>query len=182
MKKKILLGAGALFAVVVVFFGYRIFFAPKASPPGQAVYSRGDLDLKVSYHRPYKKGRLIFGAKDAGALVPWGKYWRLGANAAAEMTFGKDAMFAGQKVTAGTYRLYAVPSEKSWKVVLNSELGKWGAFGPNHEKDILSVDVPVEQLPSPVEQFTIDFTPDGSGAKMELSWDTTRVRVPLQVK
>ena len=182
MKKKVLMAVGALVGVLVLFFGYRIFLAPKASPPSQATYSQGNIDVKVSYHRPFKKGRLIFGSKDAGALVPWGQYWRLGANAATEITFGKDTSFAGQNVAAGSYRMYAVPSEKSWKVVLNSQLGKWGAFEPKHEADVLTVDVPVEAASAPVEQFTIDFAADGQNAKMIFSWDSTQVRVPIAAK
>ena len=75
---------------------------------------------------------------------------------------------------AGTYRMYAVPTATTWKVVLNSDTG-WGAREPDHAKDVLSVEVPSEKTQSPIEQFTISFTP----GQMDFSWDTTLVHVPL---
>ena len=81
----------------------------------------------MSYSSPYKKGRVIFGESSAGALVPYGAYWRLGANAATEISLNKDVMFAGTPLKAGKYRMYAVPGEKTWQVILNGELGKSGS-------------------------------------------------------
>lgn len=181
MKKKILLGVGALFLLFASYMAYAILIGSKKSPPDTAAFSQGGLDVKVTYCRPFKKGRLIFGEKSGGALVPFGQYWRLGANAATEITFSKNVLFAGKPVNAGSYRMYAVPSASSWKVVLNSELGKFGAWEPNHEKDVLSVEVPVEAAPAPAEQFTIGFSGEQAGSKMDLTWDTTRVRVPVAV-
>lgn len=165
--------------VVVAAVGVRLYLGTKVSPPATAELSQGNLDAKVTYCRPYKKGRLIFGEKAAGAVVPFGRYWRLGANAATQITFGKSVQFAGKPVSAGTYRMYAVPGPTTWKVVLNSELGKWGAREADHDKDVLSVEVPVETAATPSEQLTIGFVPDGANAKMELAWDTTAVHVPL---
>lgn len=179
MRKQVLLGVGALVFAVVVFFGYRILTSSKLSPCDSALLSQGELDVKVAYCRPSKRGRLIFGEKEAGAVVPFGKYWRLGANAATQITFAKNVTFAGKPVSAGSYRMYALPTAGSWKLILNSEVGKWGAFEANHDKDVLTVDVPVEAAPAPLEQFTISFAPEASGAKLDLAWDTALVRVPL---
>lgn len=181
MKKKLLIGIGALLLLMASYVAYAVLIGSKKSPPDTATFSQGGLDVKVAYCRPFKRGRLIFGEKEAGALVPNGKYWRLGANAATEITFSKNVLFAGKPVNAGSYRMYAVPSATSWKVVLNSETGKFGAFEPDYTKDVLSVDVPVEAAPAPTEQFTIGFSGESAGAKMDLTWDTTRVRVPLTV-
>lgn len=178
MKKSYLV-IGVVLIAVVGFFAYRMTASRGKSPPATATLSQGDLDVKVTYCRPFKRDRMIFGDKEAGALVPYGKYWRLGANAATEITFAKNALFAGQPIAAGSYRMYAIPSATSWKVVLNSQTGKWGAFEPNHDKDVLSVDVPVEVAPEKAEQFTISFTSEPNGAKMDFVWDMTRVRVPL---
>ncbi len=179
MKKQVLLGIGAVVVAAVLFFGYRIMTTGKLSPCDTVAFSQGGIDAKVGYCRPSKRGRLIFGEKDAGAVVPFGKYWRLGANAATEITFAKNVLFAGKPVSAGSYRMYAMPSATSWKLILNSEVGKWGAFEANHDKDVLTVEVPVEAAAAPVEQFTISFAGEPNGAKLVFAWDTTLVRVPL---
>ena len=64
-------------------------------------------DVKVTYGRPLKKGRVIF-----GDLEKYGKVWRTGADEATEITFAKDAKVAGQPVKAGTYTLFTIPEEK----------------------------------------------------------------------
>ena len=179
MIKKVLTGLGLLLLVTTLGLIYRIRTTPPASPPDKVAYSQGGLDIGVSYSRPYKKGRLIFGEKSAGALVPFGQYWRLGANAATEITFSKNVQFAGKPIAAGSYRLYAIPGATTWKVILNSQTGKFGFFEPNHEKDVLSVDVPSETVADSVEQFTIRVSGEPSAASLEFVWDTTVVRVPV---
>src|SRR5438105_675083 len=104
MLKKILIGIGVLVLAFVLFVVYNVFFP--ASPKGDASISANGLDIKVTYGRPFKKGRLIFGEEKDKALQPYGKYWRLGANAATEITFSKNVNFAGKAVNAGSYRMY----------------------------------------------------------------------------
>ena len=160
------------------FIGYELLIGTKRSPPATVAFNQGSLDIKVDYCRPSKKGRLLFGEKAAGALVPYGKYWRLGANAATAITFGHNVLFAGKPVAAGSYRMYAIPSATSWKVVLNSTQG-WGASEPDHDKDVLTAEVPVEVAPTPTEQLTISIAGEPSAAKLDFTWDSTLVRVPI---
>ena len=176
MKKKILLIVLVIAAVFIGYFGYRI--ARPLSPASTASFNEGGLSISVAYSRPYKKGRVIFGPGD-GALQPFGQYWRLGANAATEITFNVPVLFADQPVAAGTYRMYAIPGESVWKVVLNSELGAPGSDEPNHNLDVLSVDVPAMTAPV-TEQFTISLGSEGSGAAMEFSWDNVNIVIPIQ--
>jgi hypothetical protein len=61
--------------------------------------------VRVTYSRPAKKDREVFGGK----LVPYDKVWRLGANEATEIKFYKNVTINGQKVEAGVYSLFAIP-------------------------------------------------------------------------
>ena len=129
-------------------------------------------NITVTYGRPYKKGREIF-----GKLEPFGKVYRVGADEATTISFAKDGSFGGKPVKAGTYTLCAIPNEKSWTVILNSQLGQWGAFKYDQykDKDVLHVDVPVLALSTPVEQLTIAVP----GKELTISWDKTKVSVPV---
>lgn len=183
MKKKIFIGLGVVLLAVAGYYGYRFFFVPPQSPGSSASISHQGLDVNVTYSQPSKRDRLIFGEEAAGALQPFGKYWRLGANAATEITFSKNIQFAGQPIEAGTYRMYAVPGATAFKIILNSELGAFYVAGePNHDLDVLSVDVAVTQSPSVVEMFTISFSGDETGVMMNFAWDKTLFSVPITVQ
>jgi hypothetical protein len=206
MKKRIFFSLAILLAIWIGYRAYQISKTRSHSPADTVNFSYKDLDIKVTYSRPYKKGRVIFGeAKDrawlpkgkfwtdgfrlltglprtTGALVPNGIYWRLGANDATEISFNKNIYFAGKPVNAGRYRMYAVPHQNDWQISLNSEIDKFGYHEPNYSLDVVTVDVPVETAPSEIEQFTISFDSDSSGVKMNFMWDRTLLRVPLRIQ
>ncbi len=181
MKKKIYYGLGLIVIAIIGFVGYLALTTRSHSPSKTTSFNHEGLDITVAYCQPYKKGRVIFG-EGKEALLQYGKYWRLGANEATEITFSKNINFAGKPVNAGTYRMYAVPGANSWQVALNSELGKWGAMEPNHDLDVVKVDVPVGEAPAETEQFTIDFSGDSAGANMTFAWDKTMATVPITLQ
>lgn len=132
---------------------------------------------KVSYGQPSKRGREIF-----GKLEPYGKVWRTGANEATEITFKRDVTFGGAKVKAGTYTLFTIPGETTWSVILNGELGQWGAY--NYEKikakDVAQVTVPVAATDAVEEKLTLSFKTVGSAEHLVIAWDKTRVEVEIK--
>jgi len=181
MLKKILIGVAVLLLAVIGFFGYGLLF-PK-SPTTSTSFSSNGLDIKVNYSQPSKRGRIIFGDEKDGVLQPYGKYWRLGANASTEITFSKNVTFAGKPVNSGSYRMYAVPGPTSFQISLNSEVGVYfGVAEPDYSKDILKVDIPVSAAPSETEKFVIQFSDDSAGVNMDFVWDKILVRVPITIQ
>lgn len=183
MKKKIYIGLGIVLVGVIGFAAYSAFFSRRVSPTEVKEYHHEGMDIVVTYCRPFKKGRVIFGEEKPEVLLPYGKYWRLGANESTEISFNRDVEFAGKHVLAGTYRMYAVPGAENWQVTLNSELGTWGSDNPNHDKDVVTVEVPSSEAPAETEQFTIEFESiAGRDATMDFIWDKTLVRVPITIQ
>jgi Protein of unknown function (DUF2911). len=78
--------------------------------------------------------------------------------------------------------MYCIPNATSWQLTLNSELGKFGYFEPDHELDVVTVEVPVEVNPTEVELLTIEFSSDSNTASMNIMWDKTLVRVPITLQ
>lgn len=176
---KILKIIGVLTLIFISVLVYMLFINP-ASPRGFSEFIKDDLTMSVDYSRPYKKERLIFGDSASGALVPYNKYWRLGANFATTFEINKEISFASRIVHKGKYRMYAVPFENTWKISLNSEPGSFGYSEPDYSKDILSVNLPSTQMTDILEQLTIDFIEDSLGKAMRIRWDSTMVIVPLK--
>ena len=78
--------------------------------------------------------------------------------------------------------MYAMLDAAAWKITLNSELGKFGYFEPDHALDVLTVEVPVTTSPTEIEQFTINFSSDSTAVNMDFVWDKTKVRVPITIQ
>tara|TARA_B100001778_G_scaffold294793_1_gene266643 strand:+ start:648 stop:1187 length:540 start_codon:yes stop_codon:yes gene_type:complete len=171
---------GALFLAFVLYITYMVAFP--VSPKETVNYSADNSDFEVIYSRPFKNERLIFGSQEEGALVPFGKYWRTGANAATTFETSSGIMFNDQKLDAGKYRLYTIPGEDSWQIILNSESDKFFAISePDYSKDVIKTSImPTIKEKNTVEQFTIGFSKNTIGVEMYLMWDATVVSIPLK--
>jgi len=183
---KWILGIVVVLALLLYFVGLPVLKqqTKKISPEKTAYYEENSLTLSVTYSSPSKKGRTIF-----GELVPYGSVWRTGANEPTRFTTGTPLNIGGQSLPAGEYSLWTIPGKEQWTVIFNSEIADWGVTllsGGSEttrkpESDALQIIVPVERLPGVVEDFDISFVEDDSDKSvfMQLSWDTTRVSVPL---
>lgn len=179
--KKIIIGVLVVIGLAALYLVYQNI--NRKSPAAEAKYSGQGVDISVAYGRPSKKDRLIFGSEDAGAVVPFGQYWRTGANESTEITFSQAVIFGGQPVEAGTYRLYTIPGPTEWTFALNSELGTWGYMEPDYAKDVTKVKAAPEAAPAAVEQFTIQFAPiSGDTVALQVVWDRTAVSLPISPK
>ena len=135
------------------------------------------LVARVIYSRPQKNGRPIFGEGDK-TLVHYGKEWRLGANEATEIEFFKHVASGNNKISKGSYIMYAIPYADRWTIVFNKNLYTWGLH-MDPAKDAFKVDVPVEQQSPALEDFTIIIEAMPGGAKMIMAWDNVKTILPF---
>ncbi len=180
MKKKIFIGVGIFILISVIGMFYLDYRNRTLSPPGLAEYDKNGLKIEIKYSKPSVRMRLIFGTADEGALQPYGKYWRLGANEATEIIFNKDVLFNGNEVNAGSYTMYAVPGEQEFEISLNSEVGKWGYSEPDYNMDVLKTMIPTGRSPQNVEQFNIRFE-DIDPVMIVCEWADVKIKIPVQV-
>jgi len=151
---------------------------PTPSPLSTLKQRVGLTDVEVVYSRPGLKGRQIF-----GNMHTYGEVWRTGANAATKLTFSTPVKFGGVEVPAGSYGLFTIPDKDEWTVILNRDWTQWGAFLYDKTKDVVRVKVKPVALPYVVETLTIDFDDlRDESATFVLSWEKTRVPVPLEVE
>ena len=171
-----------LYILILILLGFAIYtyFTPPASPKGESTYTLNNKDYKVEYSRPYKKNRLIFGNKKDGALVPFNQYWRTGANFSTDITVSDSFYFGDELLEKGSYWMYTIPGEESWKVFLNSESGSFAFFEPDESKNVASINVYSYQLDKELEQFTIDFIETDNKLYLRLLWDKTGISIPLK--
>lgn len=149
---------------------------PALSPRAKVEQRVGLTDFSLEYSSPAVRKRKIW-----GALVPYNKVWRAGANQATKLTASKDFTFGGTPVKAGTYSVFMVPSPASWTVHLNSDVT---AGQNNHDvkKDVAKVTVRPLRLPAVRQRllYLFDNTTD-DGAVLQLEWERVRIAVPIKV-
>lgn len=158
-------------------FSYsQLAITPRPSPLAIATARYKDTYLKIVYSQPHKRGREIF-----GKTVPYNQVWRTGANETTEITITKDIIINNQPLKAGTYSLLTIPNKDNWTIIINSDVGMWGAYNYNVKQDVLRFDAPVETLTDVVyEPFTILIDQKTDKATLSLLWDKTKVTFPIQ--
>ena len=147
----------------------------RPSPLAIASVRYKDHYVKVTYSQPQKKDRDIF-----GSLVPFGKIWRTGANEATEITTTRDILIDSILLRAGTYSVFTIPEREKWTIVINSDVGLWGAYNYNQDKDLWRFDVPVQSTDKMYDPFTIIFNHRNELADLLMMWDHTMVSIPIQ--
>lgn len=148
---------------------------PQPSPNAIATLKYEDTYIKITYCRPHKRGRTVF-----GGIIPYGKVWRTGANEATEITVTKDIMIAGNRLKAGSYSIFSIPKPDSWTIIFNRGLGLWGAYEYDRKLDVFRFELPVEKPKKVYQPFTIEFEQTAEITKLLLIWDESKISIPIQ--
>lgn len=150
---------------------------PSLSPTAKISQQFSVSEIEIEYSRPSARGRKVF-----GELVPFGQVWRTGANASTKLTVGEDFNIGGTEVKAGKYSFYTIPGANEWTVILNSDLGNWGAMGYSTDKDVARFTVKPSSISNKVETFTIEVADiTFNTCNIVLKWENTKVVVPVKV-
>ena len=179
-KRIILFSILGIFLILIGYVAYTLLTTKSHSPADVAKYDNNGLSIQVEYCRPFKKGRLIFGPEEDGALQPYGKYWRVGANEATKIIVNKPINIGGNELAAGEYSIYAFPGQSEWEIGIHPEWDRWGAFEPDYANELFRFKVPASNDMIETEQFTITFEEgDQVETNMVLRWDKTLVAIPI---
>jgi len=172
----------AILAAGIFIYAYSngIILKKRLSPKDTVEFKLNDLKLKVFYNRPSKRNREIF-----GGLVPYDKVWRTGANEATTFETNKALKIGNDSLPVGKYTLWTIPNPDSWHVIFNSKQHPWGvndAMEPMREAafDVIDIEIPVENIPNTVEQFTIAFDNSTDNLSLTMAWDTVKIVIPLK--
>ena len=135
-------------------------------------------DITINYHRPLVNGRKIW-----GALVPYGKVWRAGANENTTIEFSDPVSVEGQPLAKGTYGLHMIPNPDSWTVIFSKTNTGWGSYSYKQDEDALRVNVKPRPLAEMKEALEFDFEdlkPDSTA--VTLKWEKLGVPFTVSIK
>lgn len=146
------------------------------SPHVRTEWTIDGANITVEYGRPYLKGR-----KEAD-MMPNGRPWRTGADAATIITSNKPLKFGDVTLPAGSHTINTVPGDQQWQLLLG-KLEKPGQWGIPYQKplEVGSVPMKLSKTASSVEQVTIAIDDTPAGATLRIEWGTRSASVPFTV-
>lgn len=144
----------------------------RKSPMDTVTQTVQNVEVRITYSQPSKRGRKIF-----GGLVPYNKVWRTGANEATVLEVSEPVRLAGNRLAPGKYALFTIPGKDSWTVILNSVHNQWGAYNYDESKDVLRFEVKPQTTEDVQEKMRFTISKEGN---IRLHWDQTVVGFQLQ--
>lgn len=159
----------ALFATALPTHAQRGDDADRRSKNGKLDTTVAGVEVVVEYGRPQVREREIW-----GALVPYDRVWRTGADEATTITFSAPVEIEGEALEAGTYALFTIPGEEQWTVIFNRQARQWGSGSYDPAEDALRVEVS-PRAGGAVEEMTFAATEEG----IALLW--AGLEVPVRI-
>jgi hypothetical protein len=143
----------------------------KASPRESVTGKINEATISIDYGSPSVRGRKIW-----GALVPFDKIWRAGANEATTFKTDEDIMVKGKNLPAGNYSLFIIPNEKECIVIFNKKPDQWGAYNYSQDLDQLRVEVSPNKQSKSIEKLLF-IVEDNAVALLWDNWE-----IPIEIK
>jgi hypothetical protein len=181
-----------------------------ASPPGTAaaqvggkyvpgqegpVYQGGKW-IEVTFGRPIKRGRDVFGGAGANygkTANPDAPVWRAGANNTTQLKTEVPLVINGKTIAPGTYTMFVDLKPNNWTLIVsnlkaqarydpNNKQEIWGAYDYTPDKDVVRAPMKVETLPHSHEELSWEFLDmSDQGGTLALMWDKTMGSVQFKV-
>ena len=161
----------------------------------EPVYRNGKW-IEITYGRPIKRGRNLFGGAGAeyGKTVnPDAPVWRAGANETTQLKNEVPLVINGKTIAPGTYTMFVDLKPNNWMLIISTwpaqkrfnpddKTAVFGAYGYTPDKDVVRAPMKVETLPHSFDQLAWEFLDmSDAGGTIALIWDKTMATVPFRV-
>ena len=149
----------------------------KKSIKSMAVGLIGKDSIKISYHSPGVRKRVIW-----GGLVPFEEVWVTGAHDATNITINRPFVVSGREIPAGKYALFTIPGKDEWTIIINKHWNQHLANEYDEKDDIIRFRVK-PRLASHLErlQYFIEPVTDNEG-KIAIAWEKIRLEFPITLR
>lgn len=163
--------------IQTVFGQYQIGVIPRVSPDKMIYQKIGYTEIEIRYGSPSVNDRLIW-----GALVPFDKVWRAGANSATTIEFRSPVNINGITLDSSKYAFFLIPKENDkWTAVFNKKSKQWGAFKYDEKEDALRLEVNPRTTKFKTEKLTYTINQTGfKHGSIILSWGFIEIEIPFE--
>lgn len=132
--------------------------------------------VKISYHSPGVRGRIIW-----GGLVPFGEVWVTGAHDATTITMPKAFVAGGKTIPAGKYAIFTIPGRSEWTVIINSRWNQHLASEYDAKEDIVRIQVKPQRHAN-TERLQYFISETKAGGIISIAWEKIKVEFPFRFK
>jgi hypothetical protein len=163
-------------------------------PGGEAPQYQGGKWIEITYGRPIKRGRDLWGAgaNYGRTLNDGAPVWRAGANVSTRLKTEVPLVINGKTVPAGEYSLFIELKPNNWTLIVS----KWaasptfpgtkdalfGAFDYTPDKDVVRSPMKLDTLAFAVDQLTWSFVDMSVNAgKVAIMWDKVMASAAFSV-
>ena len=126
---------------------------PSLSPLSTVSQKVGLAELEIKYSRPSVKGRKVFGEN---GLVPFGEFWRTGANSITEISFSEDVTVGKVELEKGKYTILSTLQADTWTIHFYPyEKLSWGKFKTKTPAASVTAKIQKTQLLTTIEKMQL---------------------------
>src|SRR5258708_20772175 len=139
---------------------------------GNAPVYKGGKWIEITYGRPIKGGRNLFGGTGAEygkAVNPDAPVWRAGANESTQLKTEVPLAINGKTIAPGTYTMFIDLKPNNWTLIVsnfkasarfgtNNPADVFGAYRYTPAKDVVRAPMTVATLPFSIDQLAWDYT------------------------
>lgn len=149
----------------------------KGSLDAIALGKIGDGEIRISYHSPAVRGRVVW-----GGLVPYDKVWVTGAHMATSVEFSKDVIIGDKTLTAGKYAFFTIPGKAEWIIIINKNWQQHLIDNYDEKLDLVRVKVKPETEALNQERLRYEIEEKNGEGEIVVHWEMLEVRLPIKAK
>ena len=150
----------------------------KGSLKAYATGKVGNAEIKITYHSPAVRDRIVW-----GGLVPFDNVWVTGAHMATAFEINKDFEVDGKTIPAGKYAIFTIPGKEKWTFILNKKWKQHLADEYNANDDVVRVMLQPETEEPHQERLRYEIEAEGDNeAEIVFYWEKFEVSLPIKIK
>ena len=137
------------------------------SPRMSAMAMVGDNHIHLDYGSPSVRGRSVW-----GGLVAYNEVWCTGAHKATSISFSKDVIINGTKISQGKYGLFTIQGEKESTFIINKMWDMHLADNYNEKEDMVRINVKNQKTEKLIEALAFEVKDLKNGmSQVSMLWE-----------
>src|SRR5688572_5981124 len=149
----------------------------KKSIPALVQNKTSSADLKIFYHSPAVRGRIIW-----GGLVPYEQVWVTGAHKATRLESNQPFILGHTTISPGKYAPFTIPSQNEWTILLNKNWDQHLADEYTMDEDVVRLQVKPDTLSYSQERLMYEIEQRAEKAgNIIITWEKLRIVIPIRI-